>query len=136
MPNGALTGVNGILGGAVADDAFKARVKAADPNVTDYRYAAEAYDATILAALAASSTKDDSGASVAQALQSVSEKGIKCLSYGECLDVLKTQTDIDYDGVTGKITLDSNGDPQSAHYGIYKYDGESRFQLSSSTAVG
>jgi branched-chain amino acid transport system substrate-binding protein len=136
LPNGSLTNVNGILEGAVPDDAFKAKVKAADPNVADYRYAAEAYDATILAALAASSAKDDSGEAVAHTLQSVSEKGIKCLSYGECLDVLKTQTDIDYDGVTGLIAFDAHGDPTSAHYGIYKYDGESRFQLSTSTAVG
>jgi len=129
LPNGALTGVNGILEGAVPDDAFKAKVKAADPNVADYRYAAEAYDATILAALAASSAKDDSGEAVARTLQSVSERGIKCLSYGECVDVLKTQTDIDYDGVSGPIAFDAHGDPQSAHYGVYKYDGESRFQL-------
>jgi branched-chain amino acid transport system substrate-binding protein len=135
LPNGTLTNVNGILEGAVPSDAFKARVKAADPNVADYRYAAEAYDATILAALAASSAKDDSGAAVARTLQSVSARGIKCLSYGECLDVLKTQTDIDYDGVSGMVTFDAHGDPQSAHYGIYKYDGESRFQPAGSTAV-
>ncbi|MEO7124383.1 MAG: ABC transporter substrate-binding protein [Lacisediminihabitans sp.] len=135
LPNGTLTGVNGILDGAVPSDAFKARVKSADPNVTDFRYAAEAYDATILAALAASSAKSDSGTAIARTLQSVSEKGIKCLSYGECLDVLKTQSDIDYDGVSGMISFDANGDPTSAHYGIYKYDGESRFQLSTSTAV-
>jgi ABC-type branched-subunit amino acid transport system substrate-binding protein len=135
LPNGTLTGVNGILEGANPSDAFKARIKAADPNVTDYRYAAEAYDATILAALAASSAKDDSGEAIARTLQSVSETGIKCLSYGECLDVLKTQTDIDYDGVSGLISFDANGDPQAAHYGVYKYDGESRFQLAGSTAV-
>jgi branched-chain amino acid transport system substrate-binding protein len=135
MPVGSLTNVNGILDGAIATDAFKARIKAADPAVTEYRYAAEAYDATILAALAASSAKNDSGQAVARTLQSVSEKGIKCLSYGECLDVLKTQKDIDYDGVTGLIDLDANGDPRSAHYGIYKYDGESRFQLAGATTV-
>ena len=135
MPGGSLTNVNGILEGATATDAFKARIKAADPNVTEYRYAAEAYDATILAALAASSAKDDSGQAIARTLQSVSANGIKCLSYGECLDVLKTQKDIDYDGVTGLINFDANGDLQSAHYGIYRYDGESRFQPSGSTAV-
>jgi len=135
MPGGSLTNVNGILEGATASDAFKARIKAADPNVTEYRYAAEAYDATILAALAASSAKDDSGQAIARTLQSVSENGIKCLSYGECLDVLKTQTDIDYDGVTGLIAFDAHGDPTSAHYGIYKYDGESRFQLAGAANV-
>ncbi|MEO6943827.1 MAG: ABC transporter substrate-binding protein [Lacisediminihabitans sp.] len=135
LPNGSLTGVNGILEGVVPSDAFKARVKAADPNVSDYRYAAEAYDATILAALAASSAKDDSGEAIARTLQSVSEKGIKCLSYGECLDVLKTQSDIDYDGISGVIGFDASGDPTSAHYGTFKYDGESRFQPAGTTVT-
>lgn len=135
LPNGSMTGVNGILEGAVPSDAFKARIKAADPNVTDYRYAAEAYDATILAALAASSVKDDSGEAIARTLQDVSEKGIKCLSYGECLAVLKTRSDIDYDGVSGLISFDASGDPTSAHYGTYKYDGESRFQIAGATIV-
>lgn len=135
LPNGSMTGVNGILEGAVPSDAFKARIKAADPNVTDYRYAAEAYDATILAALAASSVKDDSGEAIARTLQDVSEKGIKCLSYGECLAVLKTRSDIDYDGVSGLISFDASGDPTSAHYGTYKYDGESRFQIAGATTV-
>ncbi len=135
LPAGALTNVNGILEGSNPSDAFKARVLAADPSVTDYRYAAEAYDATILAALAATSVKDDSGAAVARTLQSVSAKGIKCLSYGECLDVLKTQTDIDYDGVSGPISFDANGDPQSAHYGVYKYTAENKFVLSGDTVA-
>lgn len=135
LPNGSLTNVNGILEGSNPSDAFKSRVKAADPAVGDYRYAAEAYDATILAALAATSAKDDSGEAVARVLQSVSERGIKCLSFGECLEVLKTQADIDYDGVSGMITFDAYGDPRNVHYGIYKYDGESRFQLAGSTAV-
>jgi len=49
--------------------------------------------------------------------------------------VLKTQTDIDYDGVSGMIDFDAHGDPQSVHYGIYRYDGEGRFQPSGSTVV-
>ena len=135
LPAGMLTGVNGILEGANPSDAFKARVKAADPAVGDYRYAAEAYDATILAALAATSAKDDSGEAVTRTLRSVSAKGIKCLSYGECLDVLKTRTDIDYDGVSGLISFDANGDLQSAHYGIYKYTAENKFVLSGDTVA-
>ncbi|MHB1172550.1 MAG: ABC transporter substrate-binding protein [Lacisediminihabitans sp.] len=121
LPAGLLTGVNGILEGASPDGAFRARVKAADPSVTDFRYAAEAYDATILAALAATVARDDSGQAIARTLQSVSEGGIKCTSYGECLAVLKTQSDIDYDGVSGPLSLNPQGDPTIAVYGIYRY---------------
>ncbi|MDQ1606675.1 MAG: branched-chain amino acid transport system substrate-binding protein [Microbacteriaceae bacterium] len=127
LPAGLLTGVNGILEGAEPNAAFAARVKAADPAVTDIRYSAEAYDATILAALAATVAKNDSGAAVAAALPGVSSGGIKCLSYGECLDVLKTQNDIDYDGVSGPIGFSAAGDPLIAHYGVYSYTAENQF---------
>ena len=129
LPAGTLTGANGILEGAAADADFQVRVKSADPAVSDFRYAAEAYDATILAALAAIVSGDDSGRSVASALRTVSSSGIKCMSFGECLEVLKTRTDIDYDGISGPISFDDNGDPRSAPYGIYKYGAENKFSF-------
>jgi branched-chain amino acid transport system substrate-binding protein len=127
LPAGTLTNVNGILEGAGADAAFAARVKAADPAASNMLYAPEAYDATILAALAAIVAKDASGAAIASRLVDVSRGGIKCTSFGECIAVLKTQSDIDYDGISGTIAFDKNGDPSSAHFGIYKYDAGNRF---------
>jgi branched-chain amino acid transport system substrate-binding protein len=49
------------------------------------------------------------------------------MSFGECLDVLKTQKDIDYDGVSGPLTLDAAGDPSPAHYGVYRYSAENQY---------
>ena len=122
LPAGLLKDVNGILEGAAPDAAFTKRVLSAGPAVTDYQYAAEAYDAVMLAALAAIVAHNDSGAAVARDLRSVSSAGIKCMSFGECLDVLKTQKDIDYDGVSGPLALDAAGDPSPAHYGVYRYN--------------
>jgi ABC-type branched-subunit amino acid transport system substrate-binding protein len=136
LPAGLLTGVNGILAGTEPDAGFTAMVKAADPTVTDVRYSAEAHDATILAALAATVAKNDSGAAVAAALPGVSSGGIKCLSYGECLDVLKSQTDIDYDGVSGPISFSSAGDPLTAPYGVYGYTAENRFVRTKGIVAG
>jgi ABC-type branched-subunit amino acid transport system substrate-binding protein len=127
LPAGLLKDVNGILEGAAPDDAFNKRVLSAGPTVTDYRYAAEAYDAVMLAALAAIVAHNESGAAVASQLRSVSSAGIKCTSFGECLDVLKTQKDIDYDGVSGPLTLDAGGDPAPAHYGVYRYTAENQY---------
>ena len=127
LPAGVMKDVNGILEGAEPDAAFVNRVKALGPTVTDFRYAAEAYDATMLAALAAIVADNDSPEAVAASLRDVSAGGIKCMSFGECLDVLKTQTDIDYDGISGPLGLDDAGDPSPAHYGIYRYDGENKY---------
>ena len=136
LPQGTLTNVNGILEGAIPDAAFQKRVKSADPAVTDFRYAAEAYDATILAALAATAAGDDSGRSIAAALPSVASGGIKCTSFGECLDVLKTRSDIDYDGISGPIGFDSAGDPHPAPYGLFKYGADNKFSLVGTVTAG
>lgn len=136
LPAGTLTGVNGILEGADPDDVFRAKVKAADPAVANFLYSAEAYDATVLAALAATVAHDDGGLSIKSRLRDVSEGGIKCTSYGECLDVLTTRSDIDYDGISGPIGFDRRGDPSPAHYGIYKYDAGNRFARVSGVVGG
>ncbi|CAN5325271.1 hypothetical protein BH09ACT1_BH09ACT1_29190 [soil metagenome] len=127
LPAGALTGVNGVLEGADAGAAFTAKVKAADATVTDYLYAAEAYDATILAALAATVADDDGGPAIAKNLRAVSEGGTRCTTYADCLDVLKKRSNIDYDGFSGPISFDSAGDVHSGHFGLYRYDAANRF---------
>lgn len=136
LPAGSITGVNGIIEGFEPDDAFKARLKQSDPALAMFRYAAESYDATILAALAAVVAGDDGGPSIAAALENVSKGGIKCTSFGECLDVLKTQDDIDYDGVSGPLNFDSNGDVSPAYYGVFTFNGENKFVFARGVIVG
>ena len=65
LPASMLNGVNGIIEGWEPDADFTARLKATDGALTIFRYAAEAYDATILAALAAVVAGDDGGRSIA-----------------------------------------------------------------------
>ncbi|MFC5502828.1 ABC transporter substrate-binding protein [Lysinimonas soli] len=126
LPAGALTGVNGILEGADASAAFQARLKAVDPGVSSFQYAPEAYDATILVALAATLAHDDNGIGVAAHLRSASVGGIKCTSYAECLDVLESEPAIDYDGISGSVNLDAAGDPSSGSYGVYAYTADNK----------
>jgi len=121
LPAGMLDKANGVLEGATPDAAFIAKLKQADPSLSSYRYAEEAYDATIMAALAATIAGDDGGPAVARLLPSVSTGGIKCTSYGECLDVLTTESDIDYDGISGPLNFTSDGDVTSASWGVYVY---------------
>ena len=127
LPAGLLAGVRGLIEGAEADSAFQAKIKQEDPGVIDFRYAAEAYDATVLAALAAEIVDDDGGASIAATLAAASVGGIKCTSYGECLDVLRTQPDVDYDGLSGSVNLDGEGDPKRGTYLVMAYNGENKY---------
>lgn len=121
LPAGALDGAKGILEGAQPDDAFIAKLKVEDPGLGDVRYAAESFDAVVLAALAATLADDDGGASIRSRLIDATRDGIRCSSFGECLDVLETEEDIAYEGIVGPLRLDDAGEPTLAGYGLYGY---------------
>lgn len=135
LPAGTLTGVNGVIEGFQPDDAFIARLKTVDGSLATFRYAAEAYDATILAALAAEQA-GDAGTAVAATLGDVSVGGVKCGSYAECLPALGAGDDIDYDGVSGPLNFSPQGDVSPAYYGLYTYDGENRFVFGRGVLAG
>jgi len=86
-----------------------------------FSYAAESYDAVVLTALAALQGGKADGPTIKANLQSVSEKGTKCKTFAECAKLIAEKKDIDYDGLSGPITFDKNGDPTEAYVSIYKY---------------
>lgn len=134
--NGTLKGVRGVIEGAQPSSAFIKTLKASNSKLTSYRYAMEAYDATMLAALAAIVAQDDDGQAIAGSLYDVSKGGVKCLSFAECLEVLKTTNDIDYDGISGTVNFTPNGDIEPGYWGYYTYDGENKFVFKSGEIVG
>jgi branched-chain amino acid transport system substrate-binding protein len=135
LPNGTLKDVNGIIEGYQPDEAFIARLKTVDAALGAVRYAAEAYDAVILAALAAVQG-GDAGSAIAQNLGDVSVGGLKCATFTECLAPLQSGEDIDYDGVSGPLNFTPEGDISPAYYGLYTYDGENRFLFGRGVLAG
>jgi ABC-type branched-subunit amino acid transport system substrate-binding protein len=127
FPKGTLDGVKGTLPGVVAGDEFKARLMEVAPKLTEFAYAPESYDATILIALAAQAAGDDSGESIASKMQDVSAGGEKCTSFKDCLALLNDKKDIDYDGVSGPVEFNAKGDPSEAEVGIYGYDATNKY---------
>lgn len=109
--------------GVKATDDFQSRLKSlADYSDLDvFSYAAESYDATVLVALAALQGGATDGATIKDNMQSVSEGGTKCESFADCAALIAEGTDIDYDGLSGPIEFDENGDVTSATISIYKY---------------
>ena len=121
-----LEGAKGTLPGGKLDEAFKQR--AADlykanhnEDLTEFAYLAESYDAVILLALAAEQAGNDSGQAISENLQSVSTGGEKVTDYAAGLAAIKAGKDVDYDGFSGPIEFDENGDPTGASIGIYQY---------------
>jgi len=118
---GTLTGVRATYPGAELGDAFKERLLSVDPELQDFTYGPESYDATIVAALAAQAAGADSGKAVGSKMQEVTSGGEKCTEFKVCIDLINDGTDIDYDGVSGAIELNSTGSPSSATIGIFEY---------------
>ena len=109
---GALDGARGVVVGSTGDADFAARLALADPFLDRYPYAAEAYDAVLLAALAATVLGDEGGASLIAGLPQVASGGAPCSSYGECLQFLIDEPDagLDYQGIAGPLTMTVDGD--------------------------
>ncbi|SDH32861.1 ABC transporter substrate-binding protein [Agrococcus jejuensis] len=129
FPAGTLEGTQGTLPGNPADDTFQSRLLEVDSSLTDFSYAPESYDAVILAALAAAQGGSPDAETIRDNLQSVSEGGTKCTDVAECLALIADGEDIDYDGVSGPIEFDENGDPTEAYIGIYQYGADNRYTL-------
>jgi len=121
-----LKGAKGTLPGGKLDEAFKKRAadlykKNHGTELTEFAYLGESYDAIMLVALAAEQDGNDSGEAIANNLQSVSTGGTKVSNWADALKALKAGEDVDYEGYSGPIEFDANGDPTGASIGIYQY---------------
>ncbi|MEU4231238.1 hypothetical protein AB0F17_43680 [Nonomuraea sp. NPDC026600] len=135
LPRDSLTGVRGTLAGAQVSADFQARMRAMDPALTDFSYAAEAYDAVVVAALAARAAQGDLGQSVAGRLAEVSGGGQRCTTFRECAKLLEAGVEIDYDGLSGRIEFDSNGDVGEGTFGVYTYGRDNTYTRTATRVV-
>jgi branched-chain amino acid transport system substrate-binding protein len=129
-----LEGAKGTLPGGKLDEAFKQRLsdiykKNHNEELKEFSYGAETYDAVILLALAAQQAGDDSGEAIAANMQSVSTGGTKVTDFAAGLAAIKAGEDVDYDGFSGPIEFDDNGDPTGASIGIHQYGKEGKYSL-------
>ncbi len=127
FPEGTLEGAKGTLPGNPADDTFRDRLLEQDPELQDFSYGPESYDAVILAALAAAQGGSADSITIRDHMQSVSTEGTKCSDVAECLQLIADGEDIDYDGPSGPIEFDENGDPTEAYIGIYQYGADNQY---------
>ncbi|MBT2596020.1 ABC transporter substrate-binding protein [Arthrobacter sp. ISL-72] len=133
LGSNALDGARGILPGVFSSAHFQGELVAVDPELKDMTFAAEAYDAVNLAAIAAAAAQDDAGSSIAAKLMAVSggsEGAAPCKSYKECADAIKAGKAADYDGESGRVGFDSNGDVTSANYMVFTYAANNTARMS------
>ena len=121
LPAGTLNGVKGTIPGAENTQDFKDALLEVDPELIDFSYAPESYDAVILAALGAAKAKSDAGVDVAKELVGITNGTEVCNDYAGCIELLKQGKDIDYNGRSGAVNFWEAGDPTSASIGVYQF---------------
>lgn len=129
---GLVEGAKGTLPGLDISTlgSFQDRLLEVDPELTEFSYAAESYDAVILIALAALAAGSTEGADIASKLQEVSGgtgDGEKCTDFASCAQIIIDGGVADYDGASGPVTFDENGDPTEATIGIFQYGADNTF---------
>ncbi len=123
---GQFTGAIGLRPGAQPPEDWTDRLRDVSPGISDLGYAAEAYDAVVVSALAATLAESDAGSVLAEELVGVTRQGVACSTFAECRDLVLDGQDIDYDGVSGPLELSDDGSPTSATIGVYEYDAANR----------
>ena len=121
LPAGTLNGVKGTIPGAENTQDFKDVLLAVDPELVDFAYAPESYDAVILAALAAAKAKSDAGVDMAKEMVAITNGTEICNDYAGCLALLEEGKAIDYNGRSGAVNFWDAGDPTSASIGVYQF---------------
>jgi len=121
-----LDGAQGTQAGADPSKAFATKLNAAFLSHSKKAlpltiYGAEAYDAIIVAALAATEAKSTKAADIKKHMVSVTTGGVKVHTFAEAVKAIKAGKNIDYDGQSGPIDFDANGNPSTAYMGVYSY---------------
>ncbi|HZJ04183.1 MAG TPA: ABC transporter substrate-binding protein [Nocardioidaceae bacterium] len=131
-----VTGVKGTAPGqAEPDEDFIKSVSAVGPKLDSLLYAAEAYDATMISALAAITAGDDSGEAIGSEIVSVTREGTECTTFEECAALLEDGEDIDYSGPSGPTDMTDSGSLIAGTYGIQEYDGNTYEQIDAVSGV-
>ena len=121
----------GIVG--VAVDAF-AGIDA-DNNDLLPPFAAAVVDCVNLIALAAIVSESDIAEEFMAQVPAVSRGGSGCNLFEECLALLQQSLNIDYNGVTGLLDLDPNGDPSRAQFVTFGFNDQGRSEFQSRIIV-
>jgi ABC-type branched-subunit amino acid transport system substrate-binding protein len=117
-----LTGVKGTVPvSSDPDPGFEDRLLEIDPDLKDFSYGPQAYDAVIISALAAIAAGDDSGEAIGSEIINVTREGEQCSSFEECAQLLEDGEDIDYEGASGPTDMNDSGSPAAGTIGINEY---------------
>jgi branched-chain amino acid transport system substrate-binding protein len=89
-----------------------------------WSYAPESYDGVVVLALAALKGGATDGTTLRDNLAAVTNGDTDCKTFADCADALKAGKSIHYQGLSGPLSFQKNGDPGQAYISIYKYNAD------------
>jgi branched-chain amino acid transport system substrate-binding protein len=127
----AVNGLRGTAPGVPDDDkssqAFDELYTSSEPrNVERQTFDAQNFDAVVLCYLAAVAAGSTDGQEMADALGDITAPPGDPYTWDqlpEAIEALQNGDDIDYQGASGPIDLDENGDATSGVYDLYEFKG-------------
>ncbi|MEV0806521.1 ABC transporter substrate-binding protein [Micromonospora sp. NPDC050200] len=106
-------------------DDFKERLRAVDPKLADFLYAAESYDAVMISALAAQLAGSTDPAAIAKQIVGVTTNGQRCSDAKTCLTLARAGQDVEYRGVSlTRAGFTDAGEPATASYATLHFDAQ------------
>jgi hypothetical protein len=118
---GALAGMKGTTPLTELGSDFTDRLLEVDPELKDYNYAGETYDAVVVTALAAQMAGTNDANVFKAYVNGVTFGGDKCEDITSCLDIVKSGGNPDYDGISGPLAFTDAGEPAKASFGVLQF---------------
>ncbi|XAW57644.1 ABC transporter substrate-binding protein [Blastococcus sp. HT6-4] len=118
---GALAGMRGTTPLTELSSDFTDRLLAIDPDLQDFNYAGETYDAIIVSALAAQLAGSTEPTEFAPYINGITFGGETCEDFVSCKEIIDAGGNPDYDGVSGPLEFTEPGEPAVASFGILEF---------------
>ncbi|WP_222193608.1 ABC transporter substrate-binding protein [Modestobacter italicus] len=118
---GALAGMKGTTPLTELSGDFTDRLLEVDPDLQDFNYAGESYDAVVLTALAAQMAGSNQATAFAPYINGITFGGEKCDDFASCLEIVNAGGNPDYDGITGPLSFADAGEPAQASFGLLQF---------------
>jgi ABC-type branched-subunit amino acid transport system substrate-binding protein len=135
---GVLAGMKGTAPLSPLTDEFKRRIRGVDPNVPDFNYAGEAYDAVIVSALAAEVARSTDASTMAKQIVGVTVGGADCTSFQQCATLVRQNQNVQYRGVSSlkRSGFTDAGEPSTATYGTLNFGRDNHIDDAKTEFVG
>lgn len=124
--NGALAGMKGTTPLTDLGQDFKDRLLEIDPELQDYNYSAETYDAVVLSALAAQMAGTNDANVFKAYVNGVTFGGDKCTDFASCLEIINAGGNPDFDGVSGPLAFTDAGEPAAASFALLQFGDDNK----------